>query len=173
MSVPCKIEACEFEADALSAVLQSRWPERVDAQLHAHVVACTICSDVVAVASAVDEAREDLRASAIVPDSGRVWWLAQVRARREAAEAAGRPITVAQVIAFACAAGLLGACFGATSVWFQSALRWIASSLVGVNVKALLVSTTALLAEHGALVLAAAVVLLLVPTAVYLALGRD
>ena len=164
---------CEFESEVLAAVLQSRWPESVEANLRAHAAACTICSDVAAIAGAVDNAREDLRAGAIVPDSGRVWWLAQLRARREAAEAAGRPITAAQVIAFACAVGLLGACFGATSLWFQSGLRWIRSSLAGVDVKALLLSAIGLVVGHGALALAMAVVFLLVPTAVYIALGRD
>jgi hypothetical protein len=168
---------CEFEAEVLAAVLQSNWPGRADAQLRAHAETCRICSDVVAVACAVDGAREELRAGAMVPDSGRVWWLAQVRARREAAEAAGRPITAAQAIAFACAVGLVGACFGATSAWFQSALRWIGSSMAGFDVKAFLHSAITLVAglleKHGALVLAAGAVLFLVPTAVYLALGRD
>ncbi len=158
---------CEFEAEVLAATLQSRWPERVDADLRAHVAACAICSDVVSIAGAVDDAREEMRASAVVPDSGRVWWLAQLRARREAAEAAGRPITAVQVIAFACAVGLLGACFGATSTWFQAALGRMASSV------AALPSATALLAGHGVLVLAVAAVLFVVPTAVYLATGRD
>jgi hypothetical protein len=108
-----------------------------------------------------------MRASAVVPDSGRVWWLAQLRARREAAEAAGRPIAAVQVIAFACAVGLLGACFGATSTWFQAALGRMASSV------AALPSATTLLAGHGVLVLAVAAVLFVVPTAVYLAMGRD
>src|SRR5229473_5634215 len=133
---------CEFEPEALAAALQSRWPERVDPDLRAHVARCTICSDVVAIARAVDDAREEMRASAVVPDSGRVWWLAQLRARREAAEAAGRPITAAQVIAFACAIGLLGACIGATSAWFQSTLHWIASSVAGFDLKAFLPSST-------------------------------
>jgi hypothetical protein len=158
-----KPDECEFEPDTLAAVLQSRWPTRVDAELRAHVAGCAICSDVAAIASSIDEAREDMRERAVVPDSGRVWWLAQLRARREAAEAAGRPITAAQVIAFACAMGLLGACFGATSTWFQSVLR-------SVDVKA---SALALVAGHGAFVAAMAVVVFLVPTAVYLALGRD
>jgi hypothetical protein len=158
---------CEFEAEVLAATLQSRWPERVDADLRAHVASCTICSDVVSIAGAVDDAREEMRASAVVPDSGRVWWLAQLRARREAAEAAGRPITAVQVIAFACAVGLLGACFGATSTWFQAALGRMASSV------AALPSATTLLAGHGVLVLAVAAVLFVVPTAVYLAMGRD
>lgn len=164
---------CEFEPEVLAATLQSRWPERVDADLRAHVASCAICSDVVAIAGAFDNAREEMRGCAVVPDSGRVWWLAQLRARREAAEAAGRPITAAQVIAFACAAGVLGACFGATSTWFQSALGWIGSSLAAFDVKGFLPYAAALLAGHGVLVLAAAAVFCLVPTAVYLALGRD
>src|SRR5580700_9883308 len=63
---------CEFEAEVLAAALQSRWPERVDAQLRAHVAGCAVCADVAAIAVAVDAAREDLSASAMVPDSGRV-----------------------------------------------------------------------------------------------------
>jgi hypothetical protein len=164
---------CEFESEALAAAIQSRWPERVDVALRAHVAACAICSDVIAAAGAIDEAREETIARAVVPDSGRVWWRAQLRARREAAEAAGRPITVAQAIAFACAVDLLGACFGAASTWFQSALGWIGSSMASVDIKALLPSASALLAEHGALVLAMAAVLFLLPAAVYLAMGRD
>lgn len=139
----------------------------------AHVAGCAICSDVVAIASAVDDAREETRARAMVPDSGRVWWLAQVRARREAAKAAGRPITAAQLIAFACAVGLLGACFGATSTRFQSALGWITSSAAGFHAKAVLPSAMGLLVQHGALILAMGAVFFLVSTAVYLALGRD
>ncbi len=164
---------CEFESEVLAATLQSRWPERVDADLRAHVAMCAICSDVVAIGSAFDNAREEMRVSATLPDSGRVWWLAQLRARREAAEAAGRPITAAQVIAFACAVGLIGACFGATSTWFQSALGWIGSSMSAFDAKAFLPSAAALLAGHGVLAIAVAALLFLVPTAVYLALGRD
>jgi hypothetical protein len=164
---------CEFESDALAAALRSRWPERVDAHLRAHVARCAICSDIVAIAASVDDAREETRGRAVVPDSGRVWWLAQFRARREAAQAAGGPITAAQMIASACAVGLLGACFGATSTWFQSSLRWIASSVAGIDVKAFLASAIALSAKHGALVLVTAVMVLLVPTAVYFALGKE
>jgi hypothetical protein len=153
---------CEFESDALAAALQSRLPEH----LRTHVAACGICSDLVAIARSVDHAREEMRASAVVPDAGRVWWLAQMRARREATRAAGRPITAIQVIALACAVGLLGACFGATSLWFQSALRRVESTLAGF-------SASAFLAEHGLIVLAMAFVILLVPGAVYFALGRD
>jgi len=164
---------CEFEPEALAAALQSRFPERVDADLRAHVARCTICSDVVAIANAMDDAREEMRERAIVPDAARVWWLAQIRARREAAEAAGRPITAAQLVAFACAIGLLGACFGATSTRFQSALGWITSSASGFHAKAVLPSGMGLFVQHGALILTMAAVFFLISTAVYLAIGRD
>jgi hypothetical protein len=149
---------CEFEADVLAAV----WSD----DLRAHVAACVICSDVAAIAAAIEDAREEMRAAAVIPDSSRVWWLAQMRARREATKVAGRPITAIQVIALACAVGLLGACFGATSVWFQSALSRGQSTLAGF-------STTAFVVQHGLIVLAMAAVLLLIPGAVYLALGRE
>jgi hypothetical protein len=140
---------CELEAEVLAVVLQNRWPERVDDGLRLHVATCAICADVVAIAGAIDDAREEMRAQAVVSDSGRVWWLAQMRARREAARAAGRPITAAQVIAFACAMGLLGACFGATSAWFQSALHRTAVSLAALDFQ----SFFAFASEHAVLFL--------------------
>ena len=160
---------CEFESEVLAAVVQSRWPDRVDAGLRAHAFDCEICSDVAAVVGAIDEAREEMRDAAMVPDAGRVWWLARLRARREAAEAASHAITATQVVALTCVVGLLGACFGATSVWFQSALRSIAFNVAGVDLTAL----AKLAAEHGALAAGMAVVLFVVPAAVYLAMGRD
>jgi hypothetical protein len=164
---------CALESEVLAAVLQNRWPARVDAEMRAHVASCAICADVVAIAGAIDHAREEMRAHAAIPDSGRVWWLAQMRARREAAQAAGRPITAAQVIAFACAMGLLGACFGATSAWFQSALRQAGSSLAGVKFQALVPGAVAFAAEHGAVLLGMGAILLLVPAAVYFTLLRE
>jgi hypothetical protein len=161
---------CEFEAEVLAAVIQSRWPERTDPVLRAHVATCPLCSDVTAVAGALEESGEAIRESAIVPDSGRVWWLAQMRVRREAARAAGRPITVAQVLAFACAVGLLGACFGATSTWFQDALKGLGTGSGG-NALLLLLGTA--LSEHAALSALVIALVLLVPGAVYWVVVRD
>jgi hypothetical protein len=163
---------CEFETEVLAAVLQSRWPERAGASLREHASTCPICSDVAAVAGAIGEADEEMRASVAVPDSGGVWWRARLRARREAAKTAGRPITAAQVIALACAAGLLGACFGATSSLFQSVLRWVASSVGAVGWKELVSFAAALLAGHAALAIGILLALLLAPAAVYL-MGRE
>jgi hypothetical protein len=164
---------CDFEPEVLALVVQSGWPDRADAALREHAAGCVICSDVAAVAGAIDRAREEMREAAAVPDSGSVWWRAQLRARREAARNAGRPITAVQVIALACAMGLLGACFGATSAWFQSALAGVKSSLASMKIQALLPSATALIAGHGVLILAMAALLLLLPAAVYLAMLRE
>ena len=157
---------CEFESEVLAAVIQSRWPERVDATLRAHAATCQICSDVAAVAGFIDNSRDELRAAASLPDSGRVWWLAQMRARREAAKTAVRPIAATQLIAGACAVGLLGACFGATSEWFQAALHWLSFAFSDF-------SLTGLLIEHEALAIGMAALLFLVPAAAWLALRRD
>jgi hypothetical protein len=164
---------CELESEVLAAVLQNRWPDRVDASLRAHVAACGICADVAAIAGAIDHSREETRAHAVVPNSGRVWWLAQMRARREAAQAAGRPITAAQVIALACAVGLLGACFGATSAWFQSVLHRTAPVLGAIKFPALLPLAAAFAVEHSVVLLAMAAILLVVPAAVYLTMLRE
>jgi hypothetical protein len=171
-----KIE-CEFEADVLSAVIQSRWPDRVDAELQAHVKSCEICSDVAAVAGAIGCAREETAACAALPgalpDSGLVWWKAQMRARREAVEAAGRPITAIQVAAFACALVLMGACIGATSSWFQGTLKWAWAEIAGFDVKAFIPYATALIAGHALLVACMLAMVFVVPVAVYLAIGKD
>jgi hypothetical protein len=157
---------CEFESDVLAAVIQSRWPDRAPAELRAHAANCVICSDVAAVAGVIDNHRDSLRFEAVVPDSGRVWWLAQLRARRENAKTAASPITATQLFAGACAVGFLGACIGATSEAFQSALRWTGALFGGINL-------TGLLAEHSILALAMAAVLFVVPAAAWLALRRD
>src|SRR5690348_15497840 len=105
---------CRFESDVLEAVLQSRWPGRVESELREHVKTCGICADVAAVAGAINSIQEETANTAAlhasIPESGAVWWKAQMRARREDAQTAGRPITAMQVAAFACAVGLFGAC---------------------------------------------------------------
>lgn len=164
---------CEFESDVWAAVVQNRWPGQVDDSLREHVAACEICADVAAVAGAFDAARDEMRARAVIPDSGRVWWAAQMRARREAALSAGRPITAVQVIALACAMAVLGACIGATSGWFQSALRGLASVLSTIRIRALLPAAIAFIVQHGALLLGMAAMLLAIPAAVYLTLLRE
>ena len=152
---------CPFEAEVLEAVLHSHWP---DPELRAHAAGCAICSDVAAIAGSIENSRAELRACAVVPDSGRVWWLAQRRARMEAARTASRPIAAAQAIAVACAICALIVCLPFVSAWFQAFLeRFATGSGEAISV----------LAGHGVLVLGVAAVLFLVPAAFYVAMGRE
>jgi len=164
---------CVHEAEVLAAVFQSRWPEQVSEELRTHAANCGICSDVAAVAGAIGECHEALMAEAAVPDSSQVWRRAQLRARREDVRTAGRPITAAQVLAFACAMGLLGALFGATSTWFQAALKRTSTIAGGFDMATALASASKLLMENGPFVLSLVAAVFLVPMAFYLALGRD
>jgi hypothetical protein len=110
---------CSHEDDVLSAVNTGRWPERADAELRAHVEACEICRDLIAVATAISELDG---APVAVPDASRIWIAAQLRARADATRLAERPITVAQAIAFAAIVGMLGAVLGASLPWVHTAI---------------------------------------------------
>jgi hypothetical protein len=148
---------CEFEAQTLASVLQSRWPLGVDAELREHVSRCAICSDVAAIAGSFELAREHSHAAAVLPDPSRVWWIAQIRARREAAGDAARPILATQIAACVWAIGLLVVCLGAALAWFQSTRGWMES----------------LLLAHGVLIALAAAIVVVLPTAAYFAMGKD
>lgn len=149
---------CPFESEVLAAVMEGRWPQAAETHLRDHASCCSICADTALVVGAIGNARREARENIIVPDSTRVWWTAQLRSRREDVQTASRPITAAQSIAGACAVGLLGACFGATSAWFQNVLKWAGASIASVDVT--------LAVGMGA-------VLFLIPAAAWLALRRE
>ena len=158
---------CEFEADVLCAVLQSRWPEQAEPALREHAAHCHICADVATVSSAIAVEADQSRMAVEVPDAGRVWWVAQRRARSEAAKTAGRPITAVQVLAFSAAMGIIGACFGATSEWLQGSLKWFRGFLAGVDIK------SSVLAGHELMIIGIIAVVLIVPFAIALATAKD
>ena len=163
---------CAHELDVYDAISTGRWPARVDAELRDHVASCAICTDVVTVAAAFEAEPSTLPADHRLPESGVIWWKAQLRAREDARRTAGRPITVAQAIAFAACLGVAGALFGATSAWFQA---WIGKlkiflatltlpSLPSISLPASVATT---IAEHGILVATIAAFLVLAPVTVF------
>ena len=102
-----KVPQCEKE-QAVTEMLQSgRWPEACDSALRLHVENCAVCSEVVLVAQFLREENAALFANMQLPDAGLVWWKAQLRARREAAELATRPIALAERFALACGTAAL------------------------------------------------------------------
>ena len=88
------------------------------------VEGCPSCAEIAAIAHAFTDDRNALMQSAQVPSSAIVWWRAQMRSRREAAETAAQPMTWAQGLVLACAAGILVAAVGFFSPTFMKALEW-------------------------------------------------
>ena len=97
---------CRYEQDVLAALRQGSWQE----SLRAHAVACPLCAEVAFVGGLLlDEARA-AEAEAPLPDPGRIWLAARVRARRLRVSRATRPIAVAQWVAAACAVAVTAVC---------------------------------------------------------------
>jgi hypothetical protein len=108
---------CPHEQEVIDALTTMQWPGRCAPELQAHVAACEGCRDLVATLVPLGDAWLDSRAEAHVPASGMVWWRAQMRARREAASTAARPITVVQAIAGLTALALIVATLASLSPW--------------------------------------------------------
>ncbi len=169
--------SCPLESDVLAAVSTRRWPERAEPDLVAHVATCHVCADLVAVASAFEAEHAAAPVPPALPDPALVYWRARLRARVEAERAAARPITVAQAVGLAVFVGVLGAVFGATATWFQSGVAWawgVTQSLAAFQPPSLPQALVSLLASHGLLLAAAAIVcVVLAPVAVYLTVRED
>jgi hypothetical protein len=163
---------CPREAEVLQAV-ECRAHREIAAELQEHIAACAVCSDLSAVAAAFDGARESLLATAELPDAGRVWRQARMRARQEAIHQAGHPITAAQSIAFGAATGLLGAYIGATSTGVQSALVWAQRQWTAIDKLAWLTAAAAFVGDHAVYFAVVAGAVVLLPTAVVWALSRE
>ena len=97
---------CRYEADVLAAVAAGSWDQAPEA-LKAHVTTCQACADLALVCQLLRTDHAAVVAEANVPSAGQVWWRAQMRARAEAAEAAARPLFVAQALACAAVVGVL------------------------------------------------------------------
>lgn len=163
---------CPRETEVLQAI-ECRPQRQIAAELEEHIAACPVCSDLAAVAAAFDGARRDLIAAAELPDAGRVWRQAQVRARQEAIRSAGRPITAAQLVSFGAAMGLLGAYVGATSTGFQSALAWASRQWSAMDKLAWLTAAATFIGDHALYFAVVAGAVVLLPTAVVWALSRE
>ena len=164
-----KPQECPFEAEVLRAI-ECCGERRIGPALEAHMAVCPVCSDLAIVAAAFEGARAEIVATADLPEAGRIWRRAQMRAQREAIRTAGHPITAAQVIAFGAAMGLIGASLGATSTRFQAFLAWAGAQWTAFDKIAWLTSATAFIAGNVAFIAGLAAAVVLLPAAVYVAL---
>ena len=117
---------CDREQDVLDALSAGRWPDCCDEELRGHVSACGICRDLVDVATALKSDQDAAWPDARVPSAGVVWWRAQLRAREDAAHAAGRPVAFIQGVAASVAVWLAIALFRAVPAEYVTEWRvWL------------------------------------------------
>lgn len=153
---------CPHEAAVLEALQTSAWPDCCGAALRAHVSSCDSCAGLVAIVTPLLDEHRAAVGEAVVPSSATMWWRMRLRARREAAEAAMRPISLWQGLALAAGAGLLVSIVGAASPAFRQMAAWLApadvqfASPVGI-----------------AITLAIALVAVVTPLAIYFAVTDD
>ena len=165
---------CGREADVFEALTSSRWPDACSPDLSAHVVACQGCADLVRVVLALGEDQAAAARTAPVPSAPIVWWRAQMRARREAAEAANRPITVVQGIALASAIAILLASAGAALAFFEGTLPAFQNVVDTVKTFVPAASAEPLLTPHTlAIATLIAIWLIGAPLVAYLACSDD
>lgn len=101
---------CELEPRVLEAANSGVW----EPSLSRHLDECPSCSEVALVAGFMNEADAEL-AAVPLPDAELVWWKAQLKARRAAAEKATQPIAVVEKLA--CAGGGLALIVVLAVVW--------------------------------------------------------
>ena len=163
---------CSREQDVIDALATGRWPARVADELTAHVTACEICADTLAVASPILAEPDAFATDARVPSSAVMWWRAQMRAKQEAARDAVRPVNVAHIIGAFCVA----AAAVALVVLYSPLVRgWAAATIAGLASDVNRVGLQSALLSQGWLMpaLAAAVWLIITPLALYFALAED
>lgn len=165
---------CGREQELLDALSSSRWPTRCDPELRAHVEACAVCADTLAVALLLLTEGHVAYASARVPSSGTVWWRAQMRARQEAARAASRPITIVQTIAFTCGAALITVAAFWARPSLPSSWEWLQHLAGSVRSGAAWLASVESLSPPSLLPwIVLAMWLVLAPVAIYLAVDDD
>ena len=86
---------CKKEQEVLEAARTGRLESELGQPLRAHMAGCQSCTDMVLVARFLQEANEG-DSELKVPSTYLVWWKAQLRARREAAQQALEPVRIAE-----------------------------------------------------------------------------
>lgn len=95
-----KTRQCDREDTVLRAARLDVWGD----ELRLHAMGCRNCTDAVLAARFMKmEAGRASPADRPLPDPGRIYWRAQLLARREAAARAARPIAFVERAAIACA----------------------------------------------------------------------
>ena len=111
---------CARAKDVQEALKNGHWPAGCMPELRDHVRQCHTCNDLVLVTQAFQVSRQRSAAEANVP-AGLLWWRAQLRRRRVAAEQVSAPMTIAQIFAWAIS---LVATVGLVVSQYHHGLQW-------------------------------------------------
>lgn len=162
--------SCAREPEVTELLHQGYWPDACPAELRGHVEACRVCSDLVVVAQAFQQAHQQAPVPQMV-SAGAIWWRAQLRRRNAAIEKVARPIWGAQIFALVVsvvvAAGVLA--------WKGNVLKaWFAELPRALHLDALMPVASSQSGGVGSIVLPAlAMVALLSGVVVYLATEKQ
>ena len=161
---------CPRERETLLAAARG-WTGKDEEPLASHAAACPECLEVTAEVAAVrDECARDITSSH-VPSSAIVWWRLERRLREDRARAARRALTVAHGVAGAIGAGAaLGVAEAVTPVVRPALAATWSATMALAGAKPAWLSLPAAWSVPTVLMLL--VVLVLVPTALYVGLGR-
>jgi len=154
---------CHREAEVVEAITSGRWLALNDSELRSHVAGCAVCTEVVTIATELQEQNSAIVSQVRVPSAGLVWWRAELRARREAVRTAERPLTIAHAFAGAAAIGVLLAILIQMSSWFGRTFATVAGWMPE--------SPVVILQQHLPLVLSVGVLLAFTHVALYFVLS--
>jgi len=114
---------CEKEALVIEAVRCGTW----DDALRTHAARCPVCADAALAADLLRELSDLDNTQVTLPNGGLIWWKAQLKAKRAAAERATQPISIVEKVFCACsilsAIGLLLWQWSSISAWFALLLN--------------------------------------------------
>jgi hypothetical protein len=169
-----KTPECPREPELLEALAAGRWPDGAVTELGAHAAVCACCSDLLAAALPLLLEQDLAERQAHIPSSAVVWWRAQMRARREAVDAATRPIAVTQGVAVACAAGLAAGVATLSEAGLRAWLERSVTVLASLNPGTIDLAGLQALAPTGTLpLLVLGLLAVVAPMAIYLAVADE
>jgi hypothetical protein len=141
-----------------------------------HLTECAACAELVHILAAFRADDLHLRADARVPSAGQVWWRAMMRARLEANQRAGAPVTWMQGVTAACVLGLAVALLMSLWPMLGEAVVWLAGTVSGLSPSGagdLARLLLGVLERSLPLAVTAAVCLVLGPLMLFAAFSRD
>ena len=155
-----RLTECAREPEVVAAVAAGRWTAVAD-DLRSHVAGCQACAEARDMADTMRALERETLDDVRLPSAGQVWWRAQLRARREAQQAAARPVLIAQGLGAAVIIGLIAAVLSwQWPVMTEMAGAWVRQPLVALDLG---------VAAWAMLVVAAVVG----PLAIYWAVARE